>query len=618
MIEDTVTRGPSRGRLSEGWQFARFAWSTLIAPWPPFAVFLAISGVIAAVTPLVLIRATAGLIDALSANLRLQPEAVEQSLIESLAPYVPWLLLLIGTRIVNWLVYMDSYQGYLTAQLMERVTERLDRMLFKKSLSLRLEWFESTEYYDTLQRAREAVADGSMAENLPHIQRLVTMTLGVSAMLYGLSTAHWLIPLVLLAGAVYTIRKGMQVEQAFIGIMVRQTTLRRRRDYWRRMLTDRGPAAEMRLFGLGQHFVALWRRLTDRILKEIEAGFRRIAIRLELMPELVAVTLHGFAVLVLIIVAANGEMSVGALVALIYITGEYLTHVGNMGWRLRDLQEFFAKFQYVRGFLVLRGEERADGAAPPTRMREGIRFEGVSFVYPGSDVPALSGIDLQVRPGERIALVGENGAGKTTLTKLLMGLYRPTGGKITVDGIDLRDIDPQEWRAKVAAVFQNPVRYALTVQENIGFGMLEKLSDLNAIEAAAEASSASSVIEVLPSRYQTLLGKEFEGGHDLSVGEWQKLAIARVYLRGADILVLDEPTSALDALAEMEVYKQFLSLSGGKTVLLVSHRLGSARLADRILFLQHGSIAEDGTHDELLASAGPYSELYEMQAEWYR
>ena len=618
MIEETVTREPARGRLSEWWQFAGFTWSTLIAPWPPFAVFLAIGGVIAALTPLVLIRATTGLIDALSANLRLQPEPVEQSLIQSLAPYVPWLLLLIGTRLVNWLVYMDSYQRYLTAQLMERVTERLDRMLFKKSLSLRLEWFESTEYYDTLQRAREAVADGSMAENLPHIQRLVTMTLGVLAMLYALSTAHWLIPLILSAGGVYTIRRHMQVEQAFIHIMLRQTTLRRRRNYWRRMLTERGPAAEIRLFDLGPHFVALWRRLTDRILKEIEAGFRRIAIRLEVMPELVTVTLNGFAVLLLILVAARGEITVGALVALIYITEEYLTHLGNMGWRLRDLLEFSAKFQHVRRFLALRGDERADGAVAPARMREGVRFEGVSFVYPGSDAPALSGIDLHVHPGERIALVGENGAGKSTLTKLLMGLYRPTDGRITVDGTDLQDIAPQAWRAKVAAVFQDPVRYALTVQENIGFGMLEKLSDLNAIGAAADASSASSMVKVLPSRYQTLLGKEFEGGHDLSLGQWQKLAIARLYLRDADIVVLDEPTSALDALAELEVYRQFLSLSEGKSVLLVSHRLGSARLTDRIVFLRNGRIVEDGTHDELLESGGAYSDLYETQAEWYR
>ena len=535
MIDDTVESVSARRRLSEARQFARFAWSTLIAPWPPFAIFLAIGGVVAAMTPILLVQATTGLIDALSTDLQAQPVAADQGLVESLTPYLPWLLLLIGTRIVNWLVYMDSYQRYLTAQLRERVTERLDRMLFRKSVSLRLERFESTEYYDTLQRAREAVADGSMAENLPHIQRLVTMTLGVLAMLYALSTAHWVIPLVLLAGSVYTIRRDMQVEQAFIEIVIRQTGIRRRRDYWRRMLTERGPAAEIRLFGLGQHFVMLWRGLTDRILKEIEAGFRRIAISLELMPELVTVTLNGFAVLVLIIVAARGEITVGALVALIYITQEYLTHLGNIGWRVRDLQEFSAKFQYVRRFLDLRGEEN-DGGAAPSSMREGIRFEGVSFVYPGSDAPAVNGVDLHVRPGERIALVEENGAGKSTLTKLLLGLYRPTGGRITVDGTDLEEIAPEAWRAKVAAVFQDPMRYALTVQENIGFGMLEKLPDSDAIESAAQASSAAGAIETLPGQYQALLGKEFEGGHDLSLGQWQKLAIARVYLRDADML----------------------------------------------------------------------------------
>ena len=209
MIDDTAESVSARRRLSEARQFARFAWSTLIAPWSPFAIFLAIGGVVAAMTPILLVQATTGQIDALSTDLQAQPVAADQGLVESLTPYLPWLLLLIGTRIVNWLVYMDSYQRYLTAQLRERVTERLDRMLFRKSVSLRLERFESTEYYDTLQRAREAVADGSMAENLPHIQRLVTMTLGVLAMLYALSTAHWVIPLVLLAGSVYTIRRDM-------------------------------------------------------------------------------------------------------------------------------------------------------------------------------------------------------------------------------------------------------------------------------------------------------------------------------------------------------------------------------------------------------------------------
>jgi ABC-type multidrug transport system fused ATPase/permease subunit len=214
--------------------------------------------------------------------------------------------------------------------------------------------------------------------------------------------------------------------------------------------------------------------------------------------------------------------------------------------------------------------------------------------------------------------VGENGAGKTTLARLLLGLYEPTAGRITIGDTDLAEIAPPAWRARVGAVFQDYVRYALTARENIGFGCLEKLDDDAAIRAAARLSSAAAVIESLPDGYETRLGKEFEGGRDLSQGQWQKLAIARAYFRDAELLVLDEPASALDALAEREVYRQFLAVSEGRTVLLISHRLGSARLADRILFLENGRIVQQGTHDALLAAGGPYAALYAMQAEWYR
>ncbi|HEY3236517.1 MAG TPA: ATP-binding cassette domain-containing protein [Polyangiaceae bacterium] len=227
-------------------------------------------------------------------------------------------------------------------------------------------------------------------------------------------------------------------------------------------------------------------------------------------------------------------------------------------------------------------------------------------------------MNLHVQPGERIALVGENGAGKSTLARLLLGLYRPTQGRILVDGVDLADIDPLAWRKQAAAVFQEFVRYQLTARENIGLADVRALAHDDQIIAAARTSGAHAFIEMLPAAYDTLLGKGFEGARELSVGQWQKLALARSYLRSARVLVLDEPTAALDALAEMEVYRQFSIASKGRTVILISHRLGSARLADRIVFLEQGRVVQCGSHDELLTRGGAYADLYALQAEWYR
>jgi ATP-binding cassette subfamily B protein len=248
-----------------------------------------------------------------------------------------------------------------------------------------------------------------------------------------------------------------------------------------------------------------------------------------------------------------------------------------------------------------------------------IHFARVTFAYPGAARPVLDEIDLILQPGERVALVGENGAGKTTLAKLLLGLYQPTAGRILIDGVDLADLDLEWWRRRAAAVFQDYVKYELTVGENIGFGDVSRLNDTPAIRTAAARSGADAVVTELPLGYQTMLGKAYdEAGHDLSIGQWQKLAIARAYLRDAAVLVLDEPTAALDARAEVEVYRRFRDMAEGKTVLLISHRLGSARLADRIIVLEHGRIVEEGSHAELVARGGRYATMYTAQAQWYR
>ena len=333
---------------------------------------------------------------------------------------------------------------------------------------------------------------------------------------------------------------------------------------------------------------------------------------------LATVALFGIVLFSLVWAANAGVVTAGAVVAYVYITWTYIGRVSDLHWQIHSLQEFVVRLSHLPEFLALGQTDRKGGSPAPTSIREGVALRNMSFTYPGGTAPVLSSIDLEIRRGETVALVGENGAGKTTLTKVLLGLYQPTGGVVTVDGTDLREIDLASWRDRAGAVFQDYMTYAFTARENIGMGRIGELENIEAIGDAAARSGAHTVIEALPQGYETLLGREFEGGRDLSRGEWQSLAIARLYLRDAELLVLDEPTSALDALAEVEVYRQFLDVSSDKSVLLISHRLGSARLADRVVFLKDGEIVEQGTHDELVQAGGAYSELFAMQAEWYR
>jgi ATP-binding cassette, subfamily B, bacterial len=617
MAVDAAVPVSRRQGLADAWALARFVFVTLIAPWPPFAVFLLITGVVGGLIPLVQIRVISGLIDALAAHSLVGPASVESSLASLLTPYLPWLLLLIGMTIVEWMVYENSFQGYLAAQLDERVRERFDRAFYQKALSLRLDWFESTAYYDALHRARRAMDENVVSDHLAGMQRCLSLLVGCAGILWALARLSGMLPLVLLPGSIlmvwwqiWNMRRGIAVDRA-------HAPLRRKQEYWRSLLITRAPAAEVRLFGLGEHIIEAWRELTHRMLDEMFSAYRVGVRRFHTMLT-ANFALHSLVILSLVLAASHGALSAGEFVAVVYVMREYPDRMHNLGWWLQRFYRFFAELDDARRFLSLPHEESSAGLPAPSPLRDGVRFTDVSFTYPGGHRPALDGIDLAIRPGERIALVGENGAGKSTLVKLLLGLYQPTAGRISADGIDLRSMAHQAWRANVGAVFQDYMRYSMTVRENVGFGRLEKLDDLCAIEDAVRSSSAEETVRALPAGYETLLGKEFEGGQDLSQGQWQKLAIARAYLRDAEILVLDEPASALDALAELEIYRQFVKLADGKAVLLISHRLGSARLADRILFLQQGRIVQEGTHDALMATGGPYAELYKMQAEWYR
>ena len=616
MYDVAQVRTPVVLRWRELRALAAFSYRTFIAPWPPFAIFMAVTAVVAALIPNVLVFATSGLIDAVTQRAALG-DFEGESLVGLIIPFLPWLALLLVVRTLDGLTSLDPMLRFMGQQLGLRSMKKLEDSLYGKAVTTRLEWFEHPRYYDNLQRAVEAMDEQRQSWALLQIQGMVIIAATAVGALVALAGVHWSVPLLMmLASGVLLLSHGIQTKR-YVDVDYSQTSRRRRKEYWAKLVTERPPAAEVRLFGLVPHIVASWRETTFGMLKE-KAALRRRNLSLGIPSGLASVTLFAIVMVSLVLAADRGGVTAGAIVAYLYVTQWYIGRISELHWRVRQLQDFVAHLRYMPQFLDLEQKDRQGGVRAPSRIARGVRFEGVEFAYPGSSGPTLKEIDLELRSGETVALVGENGAGKTTLTKLLLGLYEPTAGSVSVDGTDLRDLDLASWRDRVGAVFQDYMTYAFTARENVGFGRIERLDDLAAIESAAAKSGAKRVVEGLPVGWETVLGREFKDGRDLSRGQWQTLAIARLYVRDAEILVLDEPTSALDALAEVEVYRQFLELSQDKTVLLISHRLGSARLANRVVFLRDGRIVEDGTHDELVAAGGRYAELFEMQAEWYR
>ncbi len=530
-----------------------------------------------------------------------------------------WLGLLLGIEFAFAVLadVLGRVVSLIDSLLSERVSNASSVRLMEHAAKLDLEDFEDADFQDQLERARRQTSGRMtlMGQLFSQAQDIVTVASFAAGLLIY---APWLIVLLFVALIPAFLGEAHFNAQSY-SLDYLRTPERRELDYVRQTAASAETAKEVKIFGLNGFLIDRYRRLAA----EAYAANRRLALRRAGWGGVfTAVGTMGYYLAYAYIVwrTLAGQFSIGDLT---FLAGSFR--------RLRNLLEgLLSGFSTVAGqalylndlfsFFEVEPEisSPANALPFPTPIREGFVFENVGFIYPGADRWAVRGLSFRLKAGEILALVGENGAGKTTLVKLLTRLYDPDEGRILLDGRDLRDYDLEALRGNIGVIFQDFVRYNLTASENIAVGRIGARDDRGRIEQAARRSLADDVVANLPGGYDQMIGKRFKNGVELSGGEWQKIAIARAYMREAPVVILDEPTAALDARAEFEVFRRFKELSEGKTAVLISHRFSSVRMADRILVLQDGRVEASGTHEELVSQPGRYAELFELQAAGYR
>jgi ATP-binding cassette subfamily B protein len=499
-----------------------------------------------------------------------------------------------------------------------QLANRIRGEIIQKALTLDLAFFEHPDFYDRLQNARRE--SGYKPVDLINDTFLIvqnTITL-ISFAVLLLRFSPWLVIILLVTSIPAFIAETRFSEEGF-RLLTRRAPETRQINYLSRLLTEDTSAKEIKLFNLGETLLTRYMTLFDKFFREDKSLALRRAVAGFGLGLIATLGFYGsYAWIVWHTV--QGKISLGDMTLYLTIFRQGQTTFQGILSGIGNIYENNLFMANLFDFLGLKPQmgvaEQNQGLSVP--LRSGIEFRGVGFRYPDSEEWALRDIDLTIRPGEKIALVGPNGAGKTTLIKLLSRLYDPTEGTILIDGIDIRALDPRDLRQRIGVIFQDFVRYHLAASENIGFGQIEALDRLEQIVESARKSGAHSVIENLPDGYRTMLGRWFHGGHELSVGQWQKIALARAFMRDAEILVLDEPTASLDAETEYEIFRRFQELTVGKMAILISHRFSTVRMADRIVVIQEGRIVEIGNHHDLLKQGGIYGHLFSLQAEGYR
>jgi ATP-binding cassette subfamily B protein len=583
--------------------FLRLIWRTS----PGLAFWNAALRVVKAAVPLAMLYVGKEIIDAVLALL--DNSDASQSYL--------WLMVGLELGLALFSDLLNRGINLLDGLLGDLVANKTSEDLIRHAAILDLYQFEDAEFYDKLERARRQTTGRTVLLSLvlTQAQDLITI-LFLAAGLIAFNP--WLL-LILFIAIIPNFLQENYFNQQMYSLTRSWTPERRELDYLRYIGASDTTAKEVKIWGLSGFLTERFRELA---LRYYHAN-RKLNIRRASWGALfsgISVLAYYFAYVFIIIQTVAGIITVGTLT---FLSGSFsrmqsllqgimsrFSRIADQAMYLQDLFDFFAIEPNIK--------DKADALPFPEQITDGFRFENVSFRYPNSDKYAIKDLSFHLRAGEKLALVGENGAGKTTLVKLLARLYEPTSGRILLEGRDLRDYRLQSLRDNIGVIFQDYFRFQLKAKENIAVGRIDALEDLAHIETSARKSLADTVIEELPDRYEQLLGRRFAGAVDLSGGQWQKIALARAYMRDAQLLILDEPTSALDARSEHEVFQRFSELIDNKMAVLISHRFSTVRMADRILVLENGQLLELGTHEELLAQEGRYAELFRLQAAGYQ
>lgn len=529
------------------------------------------------------------------------------------------LLLLLQFMVTMLTSIFMNIQEYLNGKLTNVLEHAAQSSVLQKVISAPLFYFDLPEFYNHLERVNDGPGHRLLSP-LRQAFEIGRIFITISGYLVFLLTVHWSLVLLSLLAAIPMFLIQMKYGKRNFWLKLGLTPLIRDMEYTRSLLKDRNSVKEIRLFGLGPYLLNRWSEAFSHQFTEILTILRKQQ-RAEIGMDGLTALFYSGAAMIMIWLIQTTPIQIGQFVAIGQavqgtqgLTNQLSTLLAKVFEEMLYANDFFRFLDYKHP----ESENQTKGTEPfPAPLQKGITLENVTFSYVDTTTSALQNIQLHIKPGEKIAIVGENGSGKSTLMKCLMGLYPLEKGDIRFDDVSIRQLAQDQLHKHMTVIFQDFLKYAYTLRDNIGFGDITRLEDIDAMKEVAATTGVAEIAQNLREGYATFLGRFLQEGDDLSGGQWQKIALARALFRQGTIIILDEPTAALDPLTELEVYKLVRDLTESKTTIFISHRMAAARMADRIIVMENGRIAESGTHDELMASNGMYARMYESQAQWY-